>query len=91
MNGRQSGTRSNILLKTGMTGVCLPLFPLHSSEYPYDIVQKCCTKINFPDRHVFFLITRESEDEQRLALVSAHPPPKAAKNYPLQKVEYLST
>ena len=37
-----------------------------------------------------FHITRESEDEQRPVLVSAHPPPKSAENYPSQKLEYLS-
>ena len=41
-------------------------------DYHYNIVQKYFTKSAIPPRHIF-LITRESEDEQRPVLVSAHP------------------
>ena len=37
-----------------------------------------------------FVITRESEDEQKPVLVSARPPQKSAENKPSWKLEYLS-
>ena len=37
-----------------------------------------------------FLITWESDDEQRTALVFAHPPLKYAQSHPSQKFKYLN-
>ena len=60
----------------------------HGSECHYSVEQSTLQKVLF-HCHIFF-ITRESEDEQRPVLVSAHPPQKIRKKYPAWKLEYLS-
>ena len=87
MNAWWCGIGSNIFLKTGMTVVCLSLPAWHGSEYHYDKGKKIFYKKCYSISSRTFLITRESEDEQRPVLVSAQ---KYAKNYPSRKLECLS-